>query len=356
MKKKANFAHSGHKLHYHLDRVLPWVNGERISPIHLELGIGPKCNYRCIFCFVEFQKQHQYVLKKELFLKIMRDSADAGVRSIGILGDGEPTLSPALKEAVQLGHELGMDVGLATNGLLFTRELARDILPYLVWVRFTTCAATPETFERIHRVPGRNFQRVIHNITESVQIKKDHGLNVTIGMQMIMLPENIHEALDYAKMARRLGVDYSVVKQASLSPKNEYAFDLHIYDDHQEVLREVERQSTDTFSSLVSWEKIASHGLKDYEKCYGYSFLMQVTGKGEVYPCNHLVGNTAFKIGDFNQETLLEMLHGSRYASVIANMDKELDPRSNCATCCRHDAINSYLWALRNPPDHINFI
>ena len=29
---------------------------------------------------------------------------------------------------------------------------------------------------------------------------------------------------------------------------------------------------------------------------------------------------------------------------------------NNCRKACRLDEINKYLWMLKNPPEHVNFI
>lgn len=354
--RKINFNQSGHKMLHHLDRVQAWLRGERVVPVHIELGTGPRCNFNCIFCFTAFQKADACSLDRKTFLKIMRDAAEAGVRSIGILGDGEPTLNPALAEAVAFGHGLGLDIGLATNGLLFDDRLARSILPHLVWVRFTTCAATPETFEAVHRIPAKHFETVRRNVSGAVAAKKEMGLSVTIGMQMVLVPENIGETVEASRQARDLGADYFSAKQASISPHNAYRFDLDFYDKYEGLLAEVEAESTDEFASIVAWEKLRSKGKKEYHRCYGYQMLFQVTGKGEVYPCSELVGREDFLIGDFRRETLKDMIYGKRYEEVMRAMEGKLDLEKDCATCCRHDAINKFLWTLKNPPDHINFI
>jgi len=355
MTKKLDYNQGSHKLLYHLDRVLEWSKGGPVFPLHLEIGTGPKCNFRCVFCFTEFQKANNYTLDRDTFLKIMDEAHKYGVRSIGILGDGEPTLNGALAEAITYGGTRGLDIGLSTNGLLFSEELAKSILPNLVWIRFTTCAATAATFEKIHQIPQKNFDTVLGNIRKSVEIKKQLGLPVTIGMQMVMVPENISEVVDAARLAKSLGVDYFVAKPTSISPNNQFSFDLDLYSQNQALLGLVEKESTDNFSAHVSWKKVNSRGIKPYEQCYGYAFLFQVTGNGEVFPCSHLVGKPEFLLGDFKTETLEEMVHGSRYQQVIKNI-QDLNVREDCATCCRHESINEFLWGLKNPPDHINFI
>ena len=40
-----------HKLFWHLDRVEAWQRGERIAPLHIDMGISSGCNMACTFCY-----------------------------------------------------------------------------------------------------------------------------------------------------------------------------------------------------------------------------------------------------------------------------------------------------------------
>ena len=40
-----------HKLTWHLDRVRDWLEGKRIVPIHIDVGLSKGCNIRCEYCF-----------------------------------------------------------------------------------------------------------------------------------------------------------------------------------------------------------------------------------------------------------------------------------------------------------------
>ena len=41
----------GCKLAWHPDRVSGWLRGERIVPIHIDVGMSKGCNIRCEYCF-----------------------------------------------------------------------------------------------------------------------------------------------------------------------------------------------------------------------------------------------------------------------------------------------------------------
>ena len=41
----------GCKLAWHADRVAAWQRGEKIVPIHIDVGMSKSCNIRCRYCF-----------------------------------------------------------------------------------------------------------------------------------------------------------------------------------------------------------------------------------------------------------------------------------------------------------------
>ena len=46
-----------HKLFWHLDRVEAWQRGEKVAPLHLDMGISSGCNMACTFCYGVIQNR-----------------------------------------------------------------------------------------------------------------------------------------------------------------------------------------------------------------------------------------------------------------------------------------------------------
>ena len=46
-----------HKLFWHLDRVEAWQRGERVAPLHIDMGISSGCNMACTFCYGVIQNR-----------------------------------------------------------------------------------------------------------------------------------------------------------------------------------------------------------------------------------------------------------------------------------------------------------
>ncbi|MBU2102105.1 MAG: radical SAM protein, partial [Candidatus Omnitrophica bacterium] len=207
----------GHKLLWHLDRVEDWFSGKHIAPIHIDVGLSKGCNIKCEYCYGVtqgnfYRKGADIYFPREALLRYMCDAGRAGVRSMALIGEGEPLLNPAVYEAIVIGARAGVDIALGTNGILFdTGSSGRRALQYLMWIRFNISAATHDAYRRVHR--SNDFKEALSKISFCVREKRKRGLGVTIGLQMVLTPSNVDQVLPLARLGKKLGVDYLVVKQ-----------------------------------------------------------------------------------------------------------------------------------------------
>jgi MoaA/NifB/PqqE/SkfB family radical SAM enzyme len=339
-----------HKLLWHMDRVLAWQQGERIAPLHIDAGLSKGCNIRCTYCFGamqgnRFASDSAPYFPREPLLRYVRDAGAAGVRSMAFIGEAEPLLNPHAYEAIVCGKKSGVDIALGTNGTLLSRgRNFEEALEHLSWLRFNLSAASAEAYQRIH---GSDlFSVVVDRIRYAVAVKRRAALPVTIGLQMVLLPENLDQVPALARLGRDLEVDYLVIKQCS----GEYA-------GFSEVLAEAEALSTDDYAVIVKWHKVTGSGVRHYERCLGVPFLLYSSGDGRLYPCGIFFDHREeeFRMGDLVKQSFLEILESERYWDIVRRVG-EIDVRSDCYANCRTDAINDFLWRLQHPPGHLNFI
>ena len=85
-----------HKLSYHYDRVKEWESGEKIAPISVDMALTRACGAMCSFCYAMVQEpQERSTVKVKQALDLLDDFADAGIKSVSLISDGESTLSKA---------------------------------------------------------------------------------------------------------------------------------------------------------------------------------------------------------------------------------------------------------------------
>jgi hypothetical protein len=55
----------GTKLLWHMDRVNDrYIKGNRVAPIHIDMGIAKFCNISCVFCYGKYQKIKPVFIKR----------------------------------------------------------------------------------------------------------------------------------------------------------------------------------------------------------------------------------------------------------------------------------------------------
>jgi MoaA/NifB/PqqE/SkfB family radical SAM enzyme len=363
--EKERFRFDGHKMLHHLDRVMAWQNGERIAPIHIDMGLTKFCNTACLYCYAVVQNMTKgKLIERDALLRFVGDCGRLGVRSLGFIGDGEPTLNPALYDATALAGQNGIDTSMATNGLLLDMDRAHDLLANMSWIRFNLSAGTPEGFNRVHQSKAKNFDALIEKIRALVAIKKQYGYKCTLGLQMVLIPECYDEVIPEAKLGAELGVDYFVIKHCSDSEYKEIGIDYADYEKISNALVEAEQYSTDDYVVQVKWNKIGAaketelykNGFRKYDVCYGTPFLLQISGNGKIYPCGPFFNKDRFYIGDLHNDSFFDLVNSDRYWAVHEDIAKSVDVHKDCAIGCRQDYVNKFLWDIKNPPEHINFI
>jgi len=76
---------------------------------------------------------------------------------------------------------------------------------------------------------------------------------------------------------------------------------------------------------------------------------------GNVWGCSAYLGDERFLYGNIYENSFQEIWEGEKRAESLEWAEKELDT-DQCRVNCRMDEINRYLWEMRHPPAHVNFI
>ena len=77
----------------------------------------------------------------------MEKAKELGCKSVTITGGGEPTLYPKFEEMTENLHEMGIDVGLVTNGALLQR-ISDEVLSKMTWIRVSASDVLPYQLEK----------------------------------------------------------------------------------------------------------------------------------------------------------------------------------------------------------------
>jgi len=361
----------GHKLLWHRERVEAWLAGERIAPITIDCALTTRCTYKCVYCYGTTQRHPgRQSLSRDAIFRFLDDAAEIGVKAISFVSDGESTCSPHLYDAILRGKANGLDMALGTNGLLLQRDRLEEILPALTYLRFNVSAAQEKRYTEIHGCPPLCYHEVMQTIALAVDIKNLRQLPVTIGLQMVFMPQFADQVLPLARRGKELGVDYTIIKHCSDDEQGSLGVNYRAYRPFLGLLEKAAACSTPDYEVAVKWSKIVSEGQRSYVRCYGPPFLAQFSGSGLISPCGMLFNPRfqRFWIGNLNDQSFKELWKSDRYWEVMGELASErFDARTMCGSLCVQHKVNEYLWELKqgyielrtprgDPPEHVNFV
>jgi radical SAM protein with 4Fe4S-binding SPASM domain len=353
-----SYQSDGHTLNYHVARVSDWRNGKLVYPIYMDVSPSGACNHRCTFCSQDYLEYQPRFLKTDVVKERLTEMGRLGLKSIMYAGEGEPFLHRDMAELVGHTKRSGIDVAVTTNGVLMTRAISERILDAVEWIKVSCNAGTPETYAKIHRTQADQFARVLRNLEDATALRSKQGSRCTLGMQIVLLPDNCEEVETLARLARDIGLDYLVVKPYSHHPKSrtERYKDIR-YGEYAWLAETLRKYNTDTFDVIVRLETMNrwDEQSKPYDHCYALSFWAHLDAGGNVWGCSNYLGDEPFCYGNIYEKTFAQIWEGPKRMQCMQWVENELDS-SVCRVNCRMDKINRYLWELRHPPAHVNFI
>ncbi|MBC8414070.1 MAG: radical SAM protein [Nitrospira sp.] len=350
----------GHKLLWHLDRVSQWQEKKVVAPVYVEISPLSVCNHKCIFCGIDFARDKGDRLERDVLVESLKAMGAAGVRSVMFAGEGEPLLHNDLPEFIKVARSSGMDVSVTSNGTLGTYELWKDILPHLTWIRFSVDAGTAAVHSRVHNVQESVFGKTIKSIQEAVRVKEELGLEVTLGVQYLIIEENINDIENALRLFSEIGVDYLSLKPYSLHPqmidKKETVYTDEVIGEIDSV---VEHYRSKTGMNIVFRKEALTKYMEKsrvFDHCCALPFWGYISSKGDFYTCSVFIGDERFKTGNIYKDDMNEILFGERRACSLKFGESELVLKNECRLNCRMARINEFLHTVNNKPEHVNFI
>lgn len=240
-------------------------------PISVELSLTNRCNLKCIWCSDNNLRQRQGInkeLDKATLMRLFGELKAGGTEGVVLEGGGEPTLHRDFNNIVQSLSEMGLPVGLITNGMT---PIPADILELLEWIRVSLDASTPEEFKSLKGYNG--FERVLSNIYNYAE----HCSMVGIGY--VVANCNMYDIETLVLRLRRYGVSYiqfrPVIDCPHLAPGD---LDLSYLKRYQNL----------TFSILLDGMQENAQGSNAGLPCQAHSLTTVITANGSVYLCGRL--------------------------------------------------------------------
>jgi MoaA/NifB/PqqE/SkfB family radical SAM enzyme len=337
----------GTKIGWYKDRVLAWQRGEKIAPVTIDYSMTRACQAACRCCYAMLQENERKHQTKEIVFNFLEDAAEIGVRGISFISDGESTVHKDYLEAIEYAHSLGLALGASSNGVVLNKRVLERLLPCLAYLRFHFGAGTKEGYAKTMGLNKVFFDRVIQNMKDAMDIKRRDNLAVNINVQMVCMPEDEDEIIPLAKLCRDvIRPNYFVVKHCADDPLGQLGVDYSRYAMLESKFREIETYSDDDFRVQVKWNRLKDEGKRDYQRCMGPPFIIQVSGSGLLAPCGMLFNERYKKmhIGNICDTRFKDLWASERYWDVVRYLaSDEFDAQKSCGPNCLQTLTNSWL-------------
>ena len=230
------------------------------KPISVAVAPTSRCNLKCSFCSNSKREKHEDLDFGELKQVILGLAAN-GLRTVEITGGGDPTMYDHINALIRFCDEIGLQVGMITNGVALRENVRQEYLDKLKWLRISINA-----LEYVEEIDIPN-------------IKGTLGFSLCVHKNPTVLPESIEHHIKKYKPS------YVRVVPDCLPGENE------------ESLREICRQIVERYGEPFFFQE---KNFTTPERCWWGYIKPFILHDGYVYPCSSVVLNSGAE-GLFHQ-------------------------------------------------------
>lgn len=343
-----------------------------IAPISINLDLTTACNYRCDHCIDWDILNTKHRHDEESLRSSINTMVERGLRSVILIGGGEPTIYPGFTDFVRFLKDLDLQIAVVSNGSRGDKLL--EIAPLLGpkdWVRLSLDAGSNELFRAMHKPVKKSL--TLDEICAWIPKIKAANPNFQFGFSYIIvwsgasredvaILENIDEVVMATERARNAGFDYIALKPVLergddgaevMDPKAAADIEATI----QRIRAEVDRAKkleTDDFSVRVSTNlRVLEEGSwKDFTHqprvCHMQALRQVITPTG-TYNCPAHRGVEKARVGgpDAYSDETMARLTGGQLTDLMDRFDASRECRE---VTCLYNGVNWWIDKMVEDP------
>ncbi len=177
------------------------------GPFMANWDITHRCNSRCQHCHVWQAKQDvSKDLSYEECKSVINQLADLGVKKI-LFGGYEPLIRKDIFDLLSYANNLGIDVGLNTNGLMVNDKIAGQICKVGVKrVSLSLDGHTPEIHDAMRGIRG-SFKKTLMAIDRLKEARANNGVILRITVNTTANHQNLSGLVDIVRICYEKKID-----------------------------------------------------------------------------------------------------------------------------------------------------
>ena len=346
------------------------------APISINLDITTACNFACDHCVDKDILNTKERYQQESLLESLKVMAENGLKSVIVIGGGEPTLYRYFVETIELMKSLGLQVAIVSNGTR-TKRIAEvaHCLDANDWVRLSLDSGTDEVFQAMHKP---KIRITLDEICEGIATIKAVNPNFKVGFSFIItwqdaqihdttIVENLDEMVLAARRAKQYGFDYIAFKPflTRAEENNAEIVDLKETENHFERVKrrislqlgEARKLESDTFQVYATTNlKVLLKGVSEKymnqpRQCH-MQFFRQVLSPLGLYNCPVYRNQPHGRLGTLDAYTSADRFQQT--LDKTAEKIKTFDSTCQCreVTCLYHP-VNWWIEELIENPENL---
>jgi len=189
------------------------------GPLSINLDLTTACDHACVHCTDAAVLNRSPRFADGVVADSLTVLARHGLRSVILIGGGEPTLHPGFGEVVRAIKGLGLQCAVVSHGGHAERiaAVARLFSPG-DWVRFSLDAGTEATHHALHRPRGLAARGLAEICADAAGLRARNPA-LDLGFSFLVtwdggqgFPDNVDEIPQAARLARESGFSYVTYK------------------------------------------------------------------------------------------------------------------------------------------------
>lgn len=179
----------------------------------LQIEVSNRCNLDCIMCIRRSWDAIEKDFNIDLYMKIAR-SDFREIKRLVLYGFGEPFMNPNLLRMLNASRKyLGEDskIMISTNGTFLSPEFSEKLFQNELIDELSFSVDSLDTAKLGEIRKGSKPDKTIQNLKYLLKVRKILGKQIRVGVEIVLMKENIEEL---PKMVERLaeeGIDYIFV-------------------------------------------------------------------------------------------------------------------------------------------------
>ncbi len=346
------------------------------APISINLDLTTACNYQCDHC-VDLDILNTGIrFEHDKLLSSLELMAQRGMRSVIVIGGGEPTLYPKFAETIRFMKSLNLQVAIVSNGTGNDKIASvADCMDSQDWVRLSLDSGTDATFQAMHK-PRKAF--ALEEICARVPAIRAANPDVTVGFSYIVtwrganindrdIVENLHEIAQAARLAKDSQFSYISFKPFLTRDEfnNAEVIDIQHQKRRQAIIDAIQAQVDEAV--LLESDDFRVHrstGLKAMlqgqiqklekqpRQCH-MQFFRQVLSPLGLYNCPVYRNQEHGLLGDKNAMADVQAYDATR--GVAADLIRDFNATKNCEkVTCLYNDVNWLIEGLIENPEALD--